>query len=249
MLSVLLTKFLAVLKKYWSLAVIALLLVALWWLWRDHQRLTGRNDLLLHYADSAWNTVRYYRAKDGQRVAQVNTLELTVADLRALGERLGTDNHALRAQVGNLANLVSYYRGQASFHGEAVVQGHDTTATMPSDSTGARPTTPVPAVDAFWTNGHLYINTTFFPSTRKFVHDYSYDVGGFELTSYRKPTGFLGLGRGRPVTDVLFGDPNLQVTAFQAVVTKEAPPKFWNTRGFNVALGAVLGILLTHPHP
>lgn len=229
------------LKKRWKEVTIVVLLLlfglTIFFGWQHITNLERQANLLAHHADSAWLAVDYYKGKDGKQTAQINVQQLTIGDLTRLGERLGTDNHALKQQIGKLSNLIVYYKGQAEFKGTAVVKAKDTTVVDPVTNKLA------PVFTGAWTNNYLYLNTTFFPETSKFIHEYSYDLGGFELTAYRKPTGFLGLGKGKPLADLKFGDPNMQVTRFEGYHVIEGPTPVLRTRGFVFGLGVVVGIL------
>lgn len=224
------------LGRWWKEVSILILLAVILMLARHIGNVEAERDLMAHHADSAWSTVKFYKDKSHQQVAQINVLELTTTDLKNLGERLGTDNVRLTKQVGNLSNLVLYYKGNASFSGKDTVHVTDTVYLDPVTKK------QVEVEQGFWTNGHLYLMTHYFPDKKEFVHDYSYDLGGFELTGYRKKKNFLD--RGQLVTDIRFGDPNLQVRYMQGIVIKEGPTPIYNTRGFNLGLGAVIAFLL-----
>lgn len=232
----------AFVKKYWkelAILVLLLLIIALGYLaWERINTLQRRVSESDHLADSAWQAVKYYKDKSGKAVAQINTLNLTVNDLTALGQRLGTNVQALKQQIGSMSNLIVYYKGQAGFKGRDTVKVHDTT--FVDLNTGKK----LDAETAFWTNGYLSLNTSYFPATKQFLHDYKYDIGGFELTAYRKPTGFLGLGKGKVLSDLKFGDQNMRVTKFEGYHVVEGPTPLLKTRGFSFGLGAAVMLLL-----
>ena len=222
-----------IVKKYWREMVFVICLLVIFFLIRHGQTLSQQNSLLLHRADSSYLVAKYYRNRDGELVGQVNVLELTVKDLKKLGESVGSDNYKLKKQVGNLNNLVGFWKGQASSKGSDTVRFSDT---VYLDSKGLE----VKAQKLDWTNKFLSIKGLYNSVDKKFTFDYVYDLGGFELTAYRKRAGFLKSKQ--LVTDIKFGDPSMRVTSFQGLVIKEPKKKIWETRGFAFGVGALFGI-------
>lgn len=222
-----------IVKKYWRELLIALCIVAIFFLFRGYQSEKEQKSFLIHQKDSSFLVARYYQNKNREMIGQVNTQELTIADLKKLGEAAGTDNFKLKKQVGNLNNLVGFWKGQASSKGRDTVRLSDT---VYLDNKGIE----IKAQKLDWTNKFLSVKGLYNPADKKFTFDYVYDLGGFELTAYRKRAGFL-----KPkqlVTDIKFGDPSMRVTSFQGLVIKEPKKKIWETRGFAFGVGALFGI-------
>lgn len=207
---------------------------------RGYQNVADQNQLLQQSVDSSFHVATTYINKNGELVHQVNTFELTIKDLRDLSEQLGFDNKALKEQVGNLKNLVGYWKGQATASGSVDnVPARDTVYITTQGDT-------VQAQGFTWTNNFLSLNGTYNSAGKKFAFQYKYDLGGFEITAYRKrEPGFKGYFKQKQlVTDINFGDPNMQVTSFQGLVIKEERKKFWETKGFAFGVGVVTGAFL-----
>lgn len=197
--------------------------------------LKDQNKALILSRDSSYLQAEYYKNKNGELVAQVNTFELTVSDLKKVGDELGFDNKKLKSQVGSLNNLVGYWKGQAQTHGGDTVTLIDTVYITQQGE-------EIEAQKLEWTNKYLTLNGLYRPVDKKFSFNYAYDLGGFELTAYRKRQGLF-----KPkqlVADIKFGDQSLVVTGFQGIVIKEDRKKFWETRGFAIGVGFVGGLFL-----
>lgn len=228
-----------ILKRYSKAIVVIILIILFAWgmfaaiNWGLVMR--DQNTALINSRDSLYLQAQYYKDKNGELVAQVKTFELTTSDLKKVGDELGFDKKRLESQVGNLKNLVGYWKGQASAHGGDTVLLRDTIyVTLRGDT--------IKAQKLNWTDTHLTLTGLYRPTDSKFSFDYSYDLGGFEITAYRKRQGLF-----KPkqlVSDVRFGDENLKVTQFQGVVIKEEKKKFWETKGFAFGAGLVGGAIL-----
>lgn len=229
-----------VIKKYWvkywkaivAIIVIILFALAFSFLVSTISTLKSQKANLIYSKDSSFLVASYYKNKNGELVNQVNTYELTTKDLKQIGERLGFDNKQLKDQVGNLKNLVAHWKGQASTHGSDTVRMSDT---VYLDNVGNRVVT-----ERFdWTNKYLSLNGTYFPETKRLAFQYNYDLGGFDITSYYKSTGFL-----KPkqlVADIKFGDPNMKVTQFQGFVIEQPKKKWFQTKAFYFGIGVLGG--------
>jgi hypothetical protein len=213
---------------------------------------------LEHRSDSAFNSIRYYQDKNKRLQAQVNTQEVTLQNFKRYWSE---DSKRLKAQIGNLNNLVGFWRGKASFSDTALIPLRDSTALDPhslmsgwdsihlvneSDTlfdTGHEITLPESNLSTHkrfnWSNGHLTLSGEIDLKSNVLALDYQYQVN-FELTSYYKKSGFL---KKQLVADIYFSDPNLRVQEFQAIMIKPKE-RFYQKTWFQIWLGAVGGLWL-----
>lgn len=229
-----------VVKKYWKAIVAIIIILLIVWgftfVTNKFATLKSQNANLIHSRDSSFLVARQYVNKNGELINQVNTYELKVRDIKEIGEQLGFDKKQLQDQVGNLKNLVAYWKGQASTSGGGVVTLHDTTYI---DSTGQ--TLNAQKFDD-WTNNYLSLSGEYIPTTKKLSFTYKYDLGGFDITAYYKKTGFLKSEQ--LVTDIKFGDPHMKVLQFQGLVIQQPKKKFYQTKAFAFGVGFAGGTYL-----
>lgn len=168
------------------------------------QRATGDaqfNMSLLH------DTIRHYQNKEGQWIAQVNTLQSTTKQLRDNINELGVNEKALKQQIGSLRNLVSYYRAKAFVRDTIVIVNSDT---VYRDSAG----NDVRARLFTYSNKWMRINGESTQFSTKIEYDYTIE---WELVTYMRRSGFLGLGKATMVSDLKFSDPNIKTQEFKAI--------------------------------
>lgn len=182
------------------------------------------NNHLLHVNDSAFKVARIYYNKHGELVQQVFVQELTIRDLKKMAESMGTDKEELKEQVGNLKNLVGYWKGKVGFKGRDSIRFKDSTRIV--EVKGVLDTIDFKTFD--WTNGHLSLHEDYYPNDDTVALEYKYDIGEFDLTVYRKKKGFLK--KKQLVADLKFGDPNMKVSKFEGVLVKEDKKllKWWH---------------------
>jgi hypothetical protein len=183
--------------------------------------------------DSAFNYAKSYVDKNGELQQQVKTHEITVKELKENNEALGIENGKLTNQVGRLSNLVAYYQGNASVTDTFTVVNHDTTIVIRNDLIKGKWFT--------WTNSNLTLTGITTDLNTSITYDYKFK---FTLVSYRKPQGFLGLGRGQLVTDIKFDDPLIKVNEFKGIVIKEEPKKWYETRAVQIGAAFVIGYVI-----
>lgn len=176
------------------------------------------------------DTIRYYENKQGELIAQVNTLQLDKQQLKENINQLSINEKALKKQIGSLNNLVSYYRAKASVRDTFVVINTDT---IYVDSAGNQIHTRLFA----WSNKWMNLKGESNQFTTKI--DYNYTIE-WELVTYIRRDGFLGMGKKTMVSDLKFNDPNVRVNEFKAI---EVPykPKWHETRLFNIFVGFAIG--------
>jgi len=227
--------------KYYKEALIVILILLLCGFGKKHFELIDLNEQLAHKGDSLYTVARYYKNKEGKLVQQVSVSELTIKDLKKIGNSLGFQNGELKKQVGNLNNLVGYWKGQAGFKGSDTVKLHDTVRVFNGET--------VTAQSFKWTNKYLSIDGDFldtgdntFDLGPTLVFNYSYDIGGFELTAYRKKQGLFG--RKQLVADIKFGDQNMKVREFTGVVVSEPKKKLIERPLFWGFVGLVGGVFI-----
>lgn len=228
-------------KKYWRELMIAILLIFLYAIVD-----TGLNTIkdlkeekfaLLHSKDSSFTIAKQYIGKNGELVSQVQTHELTIKELKETGDELGFSNKELKKQVGSLNNLVGYWKGQAGFSGRDTVRTRDTVFVDNGKKESGKLFN--------WSNKYLSIDGGYYPYDSSVVLDYKYDIGGFELTAYRKKQGNLfNFKPSQLVADIRFGDQNMKVGSFQGMVVKEEPKKWYQTKGFWIGIGFIGGVFI-----
>jgi len=176
--------------------------------------------------DSAFHIARTYINRHGELIHQVSVQELTIRDLKRLAEENGTSKEELIGQVGNLKNLVGFWKGKAGFKGKDSVKWKDSIRFV--DKAGVRDT--IDFKNFSWSNKYLTINEDYYLSDNVVIVEYQYDLGGFDLTTYRKkmPREKGKVFRKKQlVADLKFGDPNMKVGKFEAVVVKEEKKLKW----------------------
>lgn len=209
------------LLKNWRESLIVGMAVLLFIGWQTIGILSNHNEVLSrqntaysHVTDSAFNVAKFYHNKNGELVQQIRMYELTTRDLKDIGNQLGFDKKGLQDQVGNLKNLIGYWQGKAVASGNVVVAVRDTTIKKDNEVLQAK------VFD--WNNKYLFVSFAYFPSLDTADFDYVYDIGGFELTAYKKKERVKGklFKRRVLVADVKFGDPSLKVGEFKGVLIK-----------------------------
>lgn len=224
--------FLSIIKRFWREIIIAILVIAVAISAKTCQRTASDKDVLQKIHD---DTVKVFTNKNKELINQIQTHQLTIAQLKDDYQQLGLDKKKLENQVGNLNNLVGYWKGKAYVKDTFTVANHDTVFI---DSKGIQETGR--AFD--WTNKYLTISG--FSSQAKTFIKYDYSVD-FTLIPYRQKHGFLGLGKSTLVTDLHFSDPNIKVKEFQGILIKEPKKPFYETKVFIFTIGLVAGTYLT----
>lgn len=181
------------------------------------------------------STIKFYKDKYGQEVAQKGVMILKTTELNSQAELLGIDNKRLKNQVGKLDNLVSYWKVKAGTSGRIDTVYQDSIVYINGES--------VLQKKLGWSNKYLTLNQTYFPATNKLTIDYSYSTG-IELTIYDKSKGWFK--KPELVGDVRFDDPDMKATKSDiTIIDKTKQPKFYQTTLFKIGVGVVGGFLLT----
>lgn len=231
-------------KKYWREITIAILIIVVSISVTTCNNKSSLSEILLHVNDSAFNVARHYYNRNGELVQQVSVQELTIGELKKMAESMGTDKEKLKEQVGNLNNLVGYWKGQAGFKGKDSVRWKDSIRFVDRNKDGIAEDT-VDFKNFGWSNQYLTINEDYYPYDNVVVLEYQYDLGGFDLTVYRKKMervkGKL-FRKKQLVADMKFGDQNMKVSKFEGVLVKEKkkPLKWWHW----VLIGAGGGLIV-----
>lgn len=220
-----------IIKKYWREITIIVLIAVVAISVTTCKNKSELSDNLLHVNDSAFNVARTYYNRHGELVHQVSVQELTIRDLKKMAESMGTDKEELKEQVGNLKNIVGYWKGKAGFKGIDSIRFKDSIRIV--EVKGKIDTIDFKTFD--WTNGHLSIHEDYYPYDDTIALEYKYDLGEFDLTVYRKKSGFFK--KKQLVADLKFGDPNMKVSKFEGILIKEdkKPLKWWHW--FLIGLG------------
>jgi hypothetical protein len=177
--------------------------------------------------------VKEYKGKNGELVSQVQTHELTIAQLKDYGSKLGFENSSLKKQVGKLNNLVGYWRVQASVR--------DTFTMVSTDTVYLKDNKPVKAKAFHYSNNYLVLDQLYHPDdgTMSTLYDYKIDL---ELTVYRKGKSLFNSGT--LVSDIRFKDQNLSVTEMKGVVIREPKKAWWQTGAAKLVFGLGLGYII-----
>lgn len=153
------------------------------------------------------DTIRHYQDREGNYIAQVKTLQGTVGQLKENAEALGLDLKAIKKQVGSLHNLVAFYKAKAEIINVVTINNHDTVYV---DSAGNE----IPTRLFTWSNQWMRIKGESNAFSTKLEYKYSIE---WELVTYMKKSGFLGLGKSTMVSDLKFTDPSVQTREFKAI--------------------------------
>lgn len=221
--------------KYWKELSIALLLIAVILLSKGYARLQSDNQLLLNAKDSAFLQAKYYQNKNGELVGQVKTHEVTIDQLENYSEQLGLDKKRLEGKVGKLERLVAHWEGKASVRDTVTVNNIDTIFIDNSGHT-------ITGKWFEWSNKYMFINGITTETTTSLT--YKYDVD-FSLTAFRKPQGFLGLGKSQLLTDIYFSDPGFRVKEFKGFVITEPKKGFFEKKGIQLITAGLIGVGLS----
>lgn len=223
-----------VITKYWREVLILALLIACAMSVRTCKQNSDTVGILSAKADSSYLKATYYRGKNGELIGQVNTHELTIKNLKELGDQLGFDNAALRDQVGKLNRLVAHWQGKAGMRDTIYATLTDTVYV---DSTGIE----VAGRSFKWNNQYLFINGLVMTDNVQLSYLYEVD---FSLTAYRKPQMGFWKPPGQLVADIKFSDPKFRVTEFKGFVVTEPRKRWYETKGAAIGFGAILGFYL-----
>jgi len=200
-----------------------------------------------------------YRDENGRLIAEKQSLNLTVNELIENGNLMGANLDELKAEVGNLKNLVSRVEIQGKTNGVALSEINNGKITKDglvellkntSDTNDIDLTNLPDTLDSesfSWTNDYLTLNGVSFKSPddiKKMVAiEYEYNPKKITATVFRKRTKIF---KPKETTvKISFDDPNFIVNDVTSIVIKEDPPKFYETTGFKVGAGFVIGVGLT----
>ena len=212
--------------KHWKIILIVLLLISLFF---SVQTCQNRGDTILtleHKSDSAFTSIRYYQDKNKRLQAQVNTQEVTLSNFKEYWE---IDSKRLKAQIGNLNNLVGYWKGKAAITDSVEIILTDTVYLTRNNFETDK--------GFNWSNGHLTLSGGLNTESNQLSLDYQYQVN-FGLTPYYKSNGLFK--KKILVTDVSFSDPNLKVQEFEGIVIKPKE-KFYQKTWFKIGVGFLAG--------
>lgn len=212
--------------------IIILILLGLWGAskLKSNEELRGLQTMVEVLND----TVKVSKNREGKLVAEKRSQFITIKELQKHGQELNIDKKGLKKQVGNLNNLVAYYKGKAATSGSgSVVLTPDLTS--PADTTGASPTdTSLFPRHFVWDNTYLSLTGSLSTDYKlDFTYKYRFD---YEVVTYWKKKDL--------VINVTFSDPNLVTTDINSIVIKPQPKKFYQTNWFWGGLGFLGGFVL-----
>lgn len=218
------------LVKYWREIVIAILVIGMFFLASRIESLSSDKQLLINARDSAFNVAKAYVDKNGDLVHQVRTHEVTIGQLKEHGDALIGNIDRLERKVSKLERLAAHWEGQASVSDTVTVVNRDTVYVKDgSNITGKW---------FEWSNKFMSINGITTARTTSLTYKYSVD---FSLTAFRKPQGFLGLGKSQLVTDIYFNDPNFTVQEFKGFIVSEPKRKWYETKVVQLLEAGLIG--------
>lgn len=200
----------------------------------------------------AKDSVKHLRDKQGKLVSRVETMTLTIDDLGKQGAALGLDNDDLKKQVGNLSNLVAYYRGKMVVKQEIKSKAKDTiiynfTPKCIDCIVDAKNDT-VDSVSAKlfeYDNGYLSLRQLYNPVSGWLTTKYQYQTG-FELTFYKRHDNlFNPFSKKRLYADFRLKDQNASLTEATAVLVKLPPKMFYERTWFHMLVGFFGGVWLS----
>jgi hypothetical protein len=176
-------------------------------------------------------SLKYYKGKNNQLVANQKTLQVTNKNLKKIADDVIDDNDALKSQIKGLKNLNSYLKGQLTIAGEGSTTIHETTYITNTDTIYAKTFN--------YKNDYLDFSGTIHKSKLDFSYTYRTD---FQYVTYWKRPGFLK--QKELVMDFSLNDPNAMLTSAQTINIKPDPKKFYETQWFSGLIGIGVGILV-----
>lgn len=179
----------------------------------------------------AKDSVHHLRGKNGELINRVGSMQLTVSDLKTQNQQLGLDKDILKKQVGNLNNLLSFYKGKINSKGTILSIVHDTVFIQKGISTHYK--------SFRYTNKYLYLDEFYNPLNDSIKIKYNYSTD-FTYTTYYKPVGFLKFKK-ILVTDIVLTDPNASLINGTSVSIIPPKKKWYQTDLFKVGVGFVAG--------
>jgi len=204
---------------------------------------------LLDNIRTSRDSTKHFRDKSGQLVSQVEVMSVTVNDLKKNSDLLSVDNKNLKAQVGKLSNLVTYYKGKQVVRGQAEVVATDSSKIIkqPLDNTKlsfVKPDSSISGKRIYWTNGFLTVDEFYNPVNDSVDINYVY-LNTIDFKTYygKRP----GLFKAKPLlADVKMSDPNALIYDSWAIVVNK-PKKKWYQKPFfwGVVTGVVGGAILS----
>ncbi len=178
------------------------------------------------------DSTRHFIDKTGQLVSEKETIQITVDDLKNQNVDLGIDKDNLKKQVGNLNNLVNYYKGKLVTSGQGQVKGRDTTIIVVDQ----RGDTVQHVEQKFaYRSPYLTFDATYDPVIDSLKFKYGYQVD-FQLSTFYVRHKLFA--KRQLFADVRLSDPKASMQNVQSILIVEPPKKWYETNWFYVALGA-----------
>lgn len=196
---------------------------------------------LLNNIKITQDSVKHFKDKNGQLVSERESIQITVKDLERENEQLGIDKSTLKDQVGNLNNLVSYYKGQIQVKGRGEVKGKDSIIYVREKDKDSL----VREIGKKFNfdNRFLKLNIFYKPLQDSLDISYSYNAN-FSLTTYYKRVPAI-FGTKKLFADVRFNDPNARMIGnVQSIVVEQPPKKLIQKNGFWAGVGFVVAVVL-----
>jgi uncharacterized protein YxeA len=176
--------------------------------------------------------------KNGNLEAEKRGLEISLSDLKNENNILGIDKKKLKQEIGNLSNLVAFYKVKANVSKTIETNVRDTVIMLIGSDTIS-----YKGVSFDWSNEWLNISGLYIPNTRKITlrYDYRFD---YNIYSYRKRDPKWKVWKPKELyVKVEFKDPTIQVTQLDYVKIADRP-KFYEKGIFKYGVGFLAGFIL-----
>lgn len=202
------------LKAYWENILIVLLGLALILSLRTCSNKNDRISFLEYQADSTKFVIAEEVDKNGRLQSKILVQQVTLNQYK---ENWEAESKEFKRQIGNLKNMVGYWKGKITFSDTVEIVLRDT---VYLDGSTTR------LFD--WNNGYLELTGEVFPSTVDLKYLYTVD---FTLVPYYKGKDLL--------TDIHFTDPHLKVREFKGLYIAPKQPRL------SLGIGAGYGVVIS----
>jgi hypothetical protein len=190
------------------------------------------------------DSLKIVRNENGDLVGRVETFELTVKQLKENEKYILGENSDLKSEVGNLNNLVSYYKGKAVISG----QGEGSLTPVKPDEAYVKPKDPDKVTEwknFSWNNDYLNLLGTVY-DCKDYGFKYSYTLM-FETYTYKKKLQEKKIsrlfGRKSLITDIKFKDQDNLRPVSATSITIKPDKNFFSSGWFKFGVGFLTGFV------
>lgn len=190
------------------------------------------------------DSLKLVKNKNGELVGRVETFEITIKELKENEQYILGENSNLKKKIGDLDNLVSYYKAQAIISG----QGQGNLVVVPVEEAYIKPDNPAEVKlykNIKWNSEFLDITGTVF-DCEKYKFEYTYRLI-FETYTYKKKLQEKRIsrffGRKSLVTDLNFADQNNLTPVSATSITIKPEKGVFKSGWFKFGAGFVAGFV------